>query len=128
MQLVLYDTLSRSLKEVPFPKAGSRFRMYCCGPTVYAPAHIGNFRTFIVQDVLRRVLELLEYRPLHVRNLTDVDDKTIRNAQAEGITLQPGRLLGSVKAPIRSLCKREKGRPAFDRRRRELAGRIINLL
>ena len=63
--------------------------MYCCGPTVYGPSHIGNFRTFILQDVLRRVLEL-EFGPgkvKHVRNLTDVDDKTIRKSRDEGKSL-----------------------------------------
>ena len=59
--------------------------MYCCGPTVYGPAHIGNFRTFLVQDVLRRLLEL-EFGPdkvKHVRNITDVDDRTIAQARRE---------------------------------------------
>ena len=70
------------------PKAGkSTFGMYCCGPTVYGPAHIGNFRTFILQDVLRRTLEVDGLRVKHVRNITDVDDKTIRGAQAAKTTL-----------------------------------------
>ena len=67
---------------------GNRFRFYCCGPTVYGPSHIGNFRAFLVQDVLRRTLEVAGLIPYHVRNLTDVDDKTIRTAQAEGKSLQ----------------------------------------
>ncbi len=62
-------------------------RFYCCGPTVYGPAHIGNFRTFIMQDVFRRVLEATGMKTRHVRNLTDVDDKTIRQSQAEGRSL-----------------------------------------
>lgn len=83
----LYDTLSRTTKELK-PLDGKRYRFYCCGPTVYGPAHIGNFRTFLTQDVFRRVLELLnDFNPLHVRNLTDVDDKTIRGAQATKTTL-----------------------------------------
>ena len=69
------------------PSQAGPYRMYCCGPTVYGPAHIGNFRTFLVQDVLRRVLELTGLEVLHVRNITDVDDKTIRESQAEGKTL-----------------------------------------
>ncbi len=64
-----------------------QFRFYCCGPTVYGPAHIGNFRTFLTQDVLRRALETAGLNPKHVRNLTDVDDKTIRTSIAEGKSL-----------------------------------------
>ncbi len=82
----LYDTLSRSDRELA-PEDGQTFRFYCCGPTVYGPAHIGNFRTFVVQDLFRRVLELTGVKTRHVRNLTDVDDKTIRQSQAEGKTL-----------------------------------------
>ena len=62
-------------------------RFYCCGPTVYGPAHVGNFRTFVLQDVFRRVLETNGLKTYHVRNLTDVDDKTIRESQAEGLSL-----------------------------------------
>lgn len=82
----LYDTLTRTDRELR-PLDGSTFRFYCCGPTVYGPAHIGNFRTFVLQDVLRRVLETGGMRCLHVRNITDVDDKTIRGAQAAGMKL-----------------------------------------
>lgn len=60
---------------------------YCCGPTVYGPAHIGNFRTFVMQDVFRRVLELGGVPTTHIRNLTDVDDKTIRDSQKAGVSL-----------------------------------------
>lgn len=66
---------------------GTTFRFYCCGPTVYGPAHIGNFRTFVLQDVLRRTLETGGQRTLHVRNLTDLDDKTIRDSQKAGQSL-----------------------------------------
>lgn len=81
--LHLYDTATRTTKAVA-ASDGKSIRMYCCGPTVYGPAHIGNFRTFILQDVLRRTLEVFGHRTTHVRNLTDVDDKTIRQSQAEG--------------------------------------------
>ena len=67
---------------------GQSVRFYGCGPTVYGPAHIGNFRTFVMQDVFRRVLETSGQQTFHVRNLTDVDDKTIRQSQEEGIKLQ----------------------------------------
>jgi cysteinyl-tRNA synthetase len=83
----LFDTMSRSVRELA-PRDGTTYRFYCCGPTVYGPAHIGNFRTFVLQDVFRRSLELSGQATFHVRNLTDVDDKTIRDSQAAGMTLQ----------------------------------------
>ncbi len=86
MALQLHESLSRSLRELRPSHADGVFRFYNCGPTVYAPAHIGNFRTFVVNDVIRRLLEL-EFgadHVKHVRNLTDVDDKTIRRAREEG--------------------------------------------
>jgi len=83
----LYDTLARETKEIA-PINGEIYGFYCCGPTVYGPAHIGNFRTFVVQDVFRRTLELGGTPTKHVRNLTDLDDKTIRDSQAAGQTLK----------------------------------------
>jgi cysteinyl-tRNA synthetase len=83
----LYDTLARKIKDLS-PVDGHTFRFYCCGPTVYGPAHIGNFRTFVLQDVFRRTLETGGLRTLHVRNLTDVDDKTIRESQRCGQSLR----------------------------------------
>ena len=77
MPLSLYDTQSRKIRSVR-PMDGETRRFYCCGPTVYGPAHIGNFRTFVVQDVFRRVVEAGGIATQHVRNITDVDDKTIR--------------------------------------------------
>src|SRR5690606_34003176 len=77
--------LTREIRELKPSHADGVYRFYNCGPTVYAPAHIGNFRTFVVNDVLRRLLEL-EFgadRVKHVRNLTDVDDKTIKRAREE---------------------------------------------
>ncbi len=82
----LFDTLSRQTRELR-PLDGRTFRFYCCGPTVYGPAHIGNFRTFVLQDVLRRALEIGGMETLHVRNITDVDDKTIRDSRAAGVPL-----------------------------------------
>ena len=82
----LFDTLTRTERDLR-PIDGSTFRFYCCGPTVYGPAHIGNFRTFVLQDVLRRTLETGGTRTLHVRNITDVDDKTIRDSQQAGQSL-----------------------------------------
>lgn len=85
--IVLYDTMSRTLRELP-PGKGGTFRFYVCGPTVYGPAHIGNFLTFIRFDVLYRLLKLAGYDPYYVRNITDVDDKTIQGALKEGLALE----------------------------------------
>ena len=85
MSIRLFDSLSRELRELKPSRPDGVFRFYNCGPTVYAPAHIGNFRTFTVNDILRRVLEL-EFGPgkvMHVRNITDVDDRTIAQAARE---------------------------------------------
>jgi cysteinyl-tRNA synthetase len=78
--MLLQDTLTRTERSLQ-PLDGKTLRFYCCGPTVYGPAHIGNFRTFVMQDVFRRVIELSGTPTLHVRNITDVDDKTIRDSQ-----------------------------------------------
>ena len=85
MAIRLFDSLSRELRELKPAHADGVYRFYNCGPTVYAPAHLGNFRTFVVNDVVRRLLEL-EFGPAkvkHVRNLTDVDDRTIGQTQKE---------------------------------------------
>ncbi len=85
-KLQLHDTLTRQTLAVA-PADGKKLRFYGCGPTVYGPAHIGNFRTFIAQDVFRRVVELGGTPTLHVRNITDVDDKTIRDSIKAGKSL-----------------------------------------
>ena len=86
MPITLHDSLSRTPKVLAPSQPDGVYRFYNCGPTVYAPAHIGNFRTFVVNDLLRRLLELDfgQDKVKHVRNLTDVDDKTIRRAREEG--------------------------------------------
>lgn len=86
MAVNLFDTHSRSVQTLS-SQEGHPLRFYCCGPTVYGPAHVGNFRTFLIQDTLRRVLEVDGLEVHHVRNITDVDDKTIRQSQAEGLPL-----------------------------------------
>jgi cysteinyl-tRNA synthetase len=86
MAIKLHDSLTRETRELKPAQPDGIFRFYNCGPTVYAAAHIGNFRTFVVNDLLRRLLEL-EFgadKVKHVRNLTDVDDKTIRRSREEG--------------------------------------------
>ncbi|HXA28991.1 MAG TPA: cysteine--tRNA ligase [Candidatus Angelobacter sp.] len=86
MALRLFDTMTRRLQPVQ-PLEPANLRVYTCGPTVYARVHIGNFRTFIFEDVLRRVLEQRFPRVTHVMNLTDVEDKIIRNAIAHHVDL-----------------------------------------
>jgi cysteinyl-tRNA synthetase len=76
----LFNTLTRQ-KEEFHPIEAGKVRMYTCGPTVYDYAHIGNFRAFVFEDVLKRWLEHRGFQVTHVMNLTDVDDKTIRNSQ-----------------------------------------------
>jgi cysteinyl-tRNA synthetase len=86
MTLRLYNTLSGQLDELT-PSDGNQLRMYACGPTVYDYGHIGNFRTFLQVDVLRRFLRLEGMQIRHVMNITDVDDKIIRNAAAAGVSI-----------------------------------------
>jgi cysteinyl-tRNA synthetase len=81
MNLTLFNTLSGKIEPLA-PSDGATLRMYACGPTVYDFGHIGNFRTFIHVDVLRRTLKLAGINVRHVMNITDVDDKIIRGAQA----------------------------------------------
>ena len=79
----LYNTLSRTIE--PFaPADGETVRLYSCGPTVYDPAHVGNFRTFLFNDLLRRALRLEGWKVVQVQNLTDVDDKIIKRAHDTG--------------------------------------------
>ncbi|MEO7711476.1 MAG: cysteine--tRNA ligase [Gemmatimonadaceae bacterium] len=82
----LYNTLTRQVE--PFAPADGRVvRMYTCGPTVYNPAHLGNFRTFLFEDLMRRALALRGWSVHQVMNLTDVDDKIIKRAQEQGRTI-----------------------------------------
>lgn len=86
MSLHLYNTLTRQLE--PFqPLREGEVRMYTCGPTVYHYVHIGNFRTFIFQDILRRYLLYRGFRLTHVMNITDVEDKIIANARKAGMSI-----------------------------------------
>ncbi|HXJ93791.1 MAG TPA: cysteine--tRNA ligase [Terriglobia bacterium] len=87
MALRLHNTLSGRVEEFN-PLDGNRVRIYTCGPTVYDYGHIGNYRTFVFQDILRRHLKYRGFEVMQVMNLTDVDDKTIRNARAAGLPLR----------------------------------------
>jgi cysteinyl-tRNA synthetase len=84
--LTLYNTLTRQHEEF-YPIEEGKVRMYICGPTVWNFAHIGNFRTFVFGDILRRYLKYKGYEVKHVFNLTDVDDRIINEAAARGITI-----------------------------------------
>jgi len=87
MVLKLYNTLTRATEEVT-PLNGKEIRMYTCGPTVYDFVHIGNFRTFVVQDLLRRYIKYTGLPLFHVMNITDVDDKIIHNAMESGLAIE----------------------------------------
>jgi cysteinyl-tRNA synthetase len=89
----LYNTLTRKIESF-VPADGQTVRIYACGPTVYRPAHLGNFRTFLFEDLLRRVIVMRGWKILQVMNLTDVDDKIIKSASERGISI------GEVTAPI----------------------------
>ncbi len=91
-QFLLYNTMSRAV-EAFAPADGETVHVYTCGPTVYNPAHIGNFRTFLFEDLLRRAIRLRGWTVEQVMNLTDVDDKIIAKAAREHITI------GAVTAP-----------------------------
>ena len=84
----LHNTQSRQIEEIIPGDPDEILRIYCCGPTVYNYAHIGNFRTFLLQDVLRRLLLTMGYSVKFVRNITDIDDKTIQGAQRENVSLR----------------------------------------
>ncbi len=86
-EIHLHNTLSNQTE--PFvPQRPGEVTMYTCGPTVYDYAHIGNYRTFVFQDILRRFLKLRGFRLTHVMNLTDVDDRIIANAAAKGVSIR----------------------------------------
>jgi len=97
----LYNTLTRRVE--PFaPADGHTVRMYTCGPTVYNPAHLGNFRTFLFEDLMRRALRLAGWNVEQVMNLTDVDDKIIRKAAATNTTI------GEVTEPFTALFHQDR--------------------
>ncbi len=87
MKVLLYNFLTRK-KKVFKPLKKGRVGLYTCGPTVYNYPHIGNYRAYVFEDVLRRTLEYAGYEVKHIMNITDVDDKTIRDSQAAGKTLK----------------------------------------
>ena len=100
-EFALYNTMSRQVE--PFaPSDGKTVRMYTCGPTVYKPAHIGNYRTFLFEDLLRRALRLNGWGVVQVMNLTDVDDKIITKAHEDGLTIR------QITEPVTDLFHRDR--------------------
>jgi cysteinyl-tRNA synthetase len=87
MKLQLFNTESRE-KETLTPHRDDTIYLYTCGPTIYNFAHIGNFRTYVAEDILRRTLKFLGYNVVQAMNLTDIDDKTIRGAIEKGCSLK----------------------------------------
>jgi len=89
MSLKLFNTLSRAVQEfAPLDPGGKKAGMYCCGPTVYDFAHIGNWRTFVFADLVRRTLEFSGYDVRHVMNITDIEDKIIKGVRENKTTLR----------------------------------------
>ena len=87
MAFRIYNTMSRTKEEL-LPLDGRHVRMYTCGPTVYNYAHIGNFRAYMFEDLLRRYIKFCGFKVTQVQNLTDVDDKTIRSSIEKGVPLK----------------------------------------
>tara|TARA_B100001250_G_scaffold250315_1_gene215158 strand:- start:84 stop:1481 length:1398 start_codon:yes stop_codon:yes gene_type:complete len=87
MTIHFYNTISRK-KEVFTPLKDNVVGLYTCGPTVYDYAHIGNFRAYVFEDLLRRFLEFSHFNVLHVMNITDIDDKTIKASIAKNMSLK----------------------------------------
>ena len=84
MAVTVYNTLTRKKEELKTREPG-KVLIYVCGPTVYNYIHVGNARTFLVFDVIRRYLEFRGYEVVFVQNVTDIDDKIINRAEEEGI-------------------------------------------
>ncbi len=87
MDIIFYNTLTRK-KEIFIPLAPGKVTLYTCGPTVYNYPHIGNYRAYITADIIKRYLQYCGYEVNHIMNITDVDDKTIRDSQAHNQTLK----------------------------------------
>jgi cysteinyl-tRNA synthetase len=104
MALKLFNTLSRSIQEfTPLDPAGKKVGMYCCGPTVYDFAHIGNWRTFVFGDLVRRTLEFKGYAVTHVMNITDVEDKIIKRVR---LSRQSGTTADENKTSLREFTSK----------------------
>jgi len=87
MAIIVRNSLTHKMEEF-HPLVEGKVKMYTCGPTVYGTPHIGNYRTFFMADILRRYFEFKGFEVFHVMNITDIDDKTIRDSAKEGLTLK----------------------------------------
>jgi cysteinyl-tRNA synthetase len=128
MGLKFFNTLSRTVQDfVPLDPAGKRVGMYCCGPTVYDFAHIGNWRTFVFGDLVRRYLEFKGYEVRHVMNITDVDDKIIKRIRESKTTLREftGKYEAAYLEDMRTLNCRP---PTVTPRATEHAAEIVDLI
>src|SRR6266566_1357173 len=128
MGLKLFNTLSRSVQEfAPLDPAGEKAGIYSCGPTVHDVAHIGNFRTFVFADLVRRYLQFKGYAVTHVMNITDVEDKIIKRVRESGAPLREytGKYEAAFLEDLQTLgCLRPHQMP----RATEHIGEIISLI
>ena len=128
MALKLFNTLTRSVQEfAPFDPTGKKVGMYCCGPTVYDYAHIGNWRTFVFADLVRRTLEFSGYDVKHVMNITDIEDKIIKRVRENKTTLREftGKFETAFLDDLKALnCKEPHVKP----RATEYIAEIISLI
>jgi len=126
MGFKLFNTLSRSVQDF-LPLAPPKAGMYCCGPTVYDFAHIGNWRTFVFADLVRRWLEFKNFQVTHVMNITDVEDKIIKNVREKKTSLREftGQYEAAFLEDMKALNCRE---PHFKPRATEHIPQIISLI
>jgi len=115
MALKIWNTLTHSIEEfVPLDPAGKQVSVYCCGPTVYDYAHIGNWRTFVFSDFVRRYLEFKGYNVQHVMNITDIDDKIIKRVRETKSSLADftGKFEAAFLDDLKTLnCRRHTSNP-----------------
>jgi cysteinyl-tRNA synthetase len=132
MGLKLFNTLSRSVQEfVPLDPAGKTVGLYCCGPTVYDFAHIGNWRTFIFGDLVRRYLDFKGYAVTQVMNITDVDDKIIKRVRETGTPLREftGKFEAAFFDDLQALnCRKPQHTPRATEHMAEIISLIEKLL
>jgi len=132
MGLKLFNTLSRSVQEFsPLDPSGKKVGMYCCGPTVYDFAHIGNWRTFVFADLVRRYLEFKGYQVTHVMNITDVEDKIIKGVRQSKTTLKEftGKYEAAFLEDLKTLnCREPHQKPRATEFIREIIALIEKLI
>ncbi|HEX9048600.1 MAG TPA: cysteine--tRNA ligase [Verrucomicrobiae bacterium] len=130
MSLKLFNTLTRSVQEFT-PINGKNVGMYCCGPTVYDFAHIGNWRTFVFADLVRRTLEFYGYDVKHVMNITDVEDKIIKRVREQKTTLREftGKFETAFLDDLKALgCREPQLKPRATEHIAEIVGLIEKLV